>query len=62
MNVARSRMQTAALWSNTDTFLSQPLVQAVLKELGEASPENLLANLLTEVRRRLVLGEAGGTP
>lgn len=61
MNVARTRMQTAALWSNTDTFLSQPVVQAVLKELGEASPENLLANLLTEVRRRLVLGEAGGT-
>jgi len=44
----------AALWSNTDTFLSQPLVQAVLKELDEASPENLLNSLLAEVRRRLV--------
>ena len=62
MNDARTRMRTAALWSNNDTFLSQPLVQAVLKELGEASPDNLLANLLTEVRRRLVVGEAGGAP
>jgi len=61
MNDARTRMQTAALWSNNDTFLSQPLVQAVLKELGEASPDDLLANLLIEVRRRLV-GEAGGAP
>lgn len=59
MNSARACMQAAALWSNTDTFLSQPLVQAILKELGEASPENLLANLLAEVRRRLVV-EAGG--
>lgn len=62
MNDARTRMQAAALWSNTDTFLSQPLVQSVLKELGEASSENLLANLLTEVRRRLVVGGAGGAP
>lgn len=54
MKDARTRMQKAALWSNTDTFLSQPLVQAVVKELGEASPENLLANLLTKVRHRLV--------
>lgn len=62
MNDARARMQTAALWSNNDTFLSEPLVQAVLEELGEASAENLLANLLSEVRRRLVAGEAGGAP
>jgi hypothetical protein len=62
MNDARTRMQTAALWSNTDTFLSQPLVEPVLKELGEASPENPLANLLSEVRRRLVVGDAAGAP
>jgi hypothetical protein len=62
MNDARTRMQTAALWSSTDTFLSQALVQAVLKELGEASPENLLASLLVEVRRRLVVGAAGCAP
>ena len=54
MDDARNRMQTAALWSDTDTFLSQPLIQAVLEELGEASPENLLSNLLTDVRRWLL--------
>ena len=54
MNEARTRIQTAALWSNNDTFLSQPLVQSVLKDLGEQTPERLLENLLTEVRRRLV--------
>jgi hypothetical protein len=62
MNDARTRMQTAALWSSTDTFLGQPLVQAVLEELGEASPGNVLANLLVEVRRRLVFDEAGHLP
>lgn len=54
MNDARNRMRTVALWSNTDTFLSQLLAQAVLKDLGEPEPEKLLVNLLTEVRRRLV--------
>ena len=38
------------------------LVQIVLKELGEASPDKPLANLLTDVRRRGVVGEAGGAP
>jgi hypothetical protein len=61
MNDARSRMQTAALWSVTDTFLSQPLVRAVLRELGEQAPEKLLAALLAEVRRRLVVEGAGRT-
>jgi hypothetical protein len=54
MNDARTRMQTAALWSTTDTFLSQGLVQAVLKELGETESKTMLENLLAEVRRRLV--------
>lgn len=53
MNDARIRMLAAGLWSSTDTFLTQALVQAVLKELGEASPEELLAKLLIKVRRRL---------
>ena len=61
MNDARCRMQTATLWSKTDTFLSQPIVQAVLKELGEQAPEKLLTTLLAEVRRRLVVEGAGGT-
>ncbi len=54
MNHARSRMQKAALWSDTDTFLSQPLVQAVLNELGEASSGDLLENLIADVRLRLM--------
>jgi hypothetical protein len=54
MNDARTRMQNAALWSDTNTLLSQALVHALLKELGEESPETLLANLLSEVRARLV--------
>lgn len=54
MNDARASMQKTLLWSSKDTFLSQPLVQGVLKKLGEAHPEGLLTDLLTEVRRRLV--------
>lgn len=53
MEDARCRMREAKLWSTNDTFLSQPLVQAVLKDLGESAPELLLSNLLAEVRRRL---------
>jgi hypothetical protein len=54
MEDARRRMRDAQLWSTNDTFLSQPFVQAVLKDLGESAPESLLSNLLAEVRRRLV--------
>jgi hypothetical protein len=53
MNEARTRMQTAQLWSSNDTFLSQPLVQAVLKELGEPHPEQLCSNLISTIRKRL---------
>ncbi|MCK9538299.1 hypothetical protein [Dokdonella sp.] len=53
MNEARIRMQAAALWSASGTFLSQPLVQAVLEDLGEANPERLLEDLLTDARGRL---------
>jgi hypothetical protein len=60
MKNARARMQEAKLWSNNDTFLSQDLVKDVLRELGKENPEDLLANLLTEVRRHLGFGEARG--
>lgn len=53
MNEARSRMQTAQLWSNTNTFLSQPLVQAVLKDLGEPRPKQLCIIFVSAVRERL---------
>jgi hypothetical protein len=54
MDDARRRMQAAARWSTTNTFLSQPLAQAVLHEIGESEPEKLLVNLLAEVRQRLL--------
>lgn len=54
MDDARRQMQEAALWSSSNTFLSQPLVQAVLRELGESEPSKLLTALLAEVRRRLI--------
>lgn len=54
MKDARRQMQEAELWSSSDTFLSQPLVQGVLQELGESDPSQLLNNLLAEVRRRLI--------
>jgi hypothetical protein len=54
MEGARLCMQTVSLWSISDTFLSQSLVQDVLKELGEAEPRTLLENLLADVRRRLL--------
>jgi len=55
MDDARQRMQEAGLWSESDpcSFLSQPLVQNVLKELCVSEPSELLVKLLAEVRRRL---------
>lgn len=55
MKEARTRMQAAQLWSKTETvmFLSQPLVQNVLKELGEPYPAQLCDDLLSAVRKRL---------
>ncbi len=53
MDKARGRMQDAGLWSSENTFLSQPLVQNVLKELGESQPDQLLECLLAKVRQRL---------
>ncbi|AGA25283.1 hypothetical protein [Singulisphaera acidiphila] len=54
MNDARTRMQSAKLWSNNDTFLSQSLVQAVLKELGEQCPEQLCIHFVSTIRERLL--------
>jgi hypothetical protein len=53
MNGARKTMRDAKLWSEQDTFLSQPLVQNVLVELGVTCPDQLAVALLQEVRRRL---------
>lgn len=51
---ARSQMRRANLWSDTDRFLSQPLAQTVLRELGVASPDKLAVALIEEVRERLL--------
>lgn len=54
MNDAKRRMQAASLWSAEDNFIAQPLVQDVLRELGESSPATLLVDLLGDVRRRII--------
>ena len=54
MDDARVQMRKAHLWSDEDTFLSQPLVQAVLRELGVQSPERLCEDLISTVRSRLL--------
>ncbi|MCG3173786.1 MAG: hypothetical protein GMKNLPBB_01988 [Myxococcota bacterium] len=54
MDDARRRMRKASLWSSTNGFMSQPLVQAALHELGEPQPEVLCTELLAGVRSRLL--------
>jgi hypothetical protein len=54
MDEARAKMRKAALWSDGDGFLSQPLVRNALHELRVAEPERLLAELMAAVRARLV--------
>lgn len=54
MDDARARMRAVGLWSDQDTFLSEPLVQAVLRELGEPDPAKLLEKLLADLRQRLL--------
>lgn len=58
MQQAKDTMSEAGLWSKQDTFLTQPLLQDVLKELGVAHPERLLEDLLQEVRKRLLAPSA----
>lgn len=57
MEDARRRMSDAQLWSSDNTpptFLTQPLVQGVLRELGEQHPDQLCSDLLSTVRSRLL--------
>lgn len=54
MDDACDRMVVRKLWSSRRTFLTQPLVQKVLCELGEARPEQLCEDLIATVRSRLV--------
>jgi len=56
MESARAEMQGSELWSKDDPskFLSQPLVQNVLEELGIDKPDSLCDKLLETVRTRLL--------
>lgn len=57
MEDARQQMANAQLWSSDSahlTFLTQPLVQGVLRELGEQHPDRLSEDLLSRVRSRLL--------
>lgn len=56
MDSARDQMQNAQLWSTDQPpeFLSQPLVQNVLKELGINQPDSLCKTLLDTVRAHLL--------
>jgi hypothetical protein len=54
MEGVRRRMQAASLWSASDTFLGQSLVQGMLEELGEQNPGCLCTNLVSAIRTRLI--------
>ena len=54
MAEARARMTKENLWSGDDRFLTQPLVQSILRELGEHEPNSLCEDLVTAVRYRLL--------
>lgn len=56
MQSATSSMKGAKLWSNDNppSFLSQPLVQEVLRELEGPQPATLCAKLIEDVRTRLL--------
>lgn len=51
---ARDLMVESGLWSPGGTFVTQPIVQDVLRELGEGALGHPVDDLLAEVRRRLV--------
>jgi hypothetical protein len=54
MAEARSRMTEASLWSTEGRFLSTPLVQRVLRDLGEPNPDRLCTDLISTIRSRLL--------
>ena len=54
MAEARDKMLEAKVWSDEDSFLTQPLVIDVLTELGVQQPDQLCNRLLSTVRERLI--------
>ena len=53
MEDARRRMVEASLWSTNDTFMTQQVVQDVLRELRETNPDALCDDLISTIRSRL---------
>jgi hypothetical protein len=47
-------MIEASLWSAEGGFLSMPLVQGVLRDLGEQHPDCLCTSLIASARTRLL--------
>lgn len=54
MAEARATMIKAELWSGNDTFLNQPLVGDVLRDLDKQNPDNLCNHLIAIVRSHLL--------
>lgn len=54
MENAHQRMVKVGLWSEAGRFLTQEIVQDVLKELGVENPSGLCEDLITTVRTRLL--------
>jgi len=54
MSEAHTKMVTASLWSQSREFLAMPLVQCVLRDLGEQRPDRLCTDLVSTVRSRLL--------
>lgn len=51
---ASDKMANENLWSSNGRFLTMPLVQNVLRDLGENDPEGLCDGLIATVRSRLL--------
>jgi hypothetical protein len=54
MNEAHTKMVDASLWSQSREFLATPLVQCILRDLGEQHPDRLCTDLVSTVRSRLL--------
>ena len=51
---ASDKMANENLWSSNSRFLTMPLVQNVLRDLGENDPGGLCDGLIATVRSRLL--------
>jgi ERCC4-related helicase len=51
---ASDKMANENLWSRDSRFLTMPLAQNVLRDLGEKDPERLCDGLIATVRSRLL--------